>query len=97
MDHDLTLNEYLAQNPEDGNPLRCDVCGIYDEEVATCNANMIDAICPGCANGQGLFYCDSCDNYASKYGPGGEGCLSCYERSIDQAHNMIKDRMMEEF
>ncbi len=91
MDHNLTPKEYLAQNLEDSTPLCCDVCGVYDEEVATCNATLIDAICPSCAKGQGLFYCEGCDNYSAVYGPGKEECLSCYERSIDAAHDRMKE------
>ena len=97
MDPGLTLNEYLAQNPENGNPLRCDVCGIYDDEVATCNDKDIDYICPECAEKGQMMFCDNCCSYHTLFGPSKEECQDCYERSIDQAHDMMKDRMMGEF
>ena len=91
MDHNLTLNEYLAQNPEDATPLRCDVCGVYDEEVASCNDKVIDQICPACAEKGQMMYCDGCSSYHTLFGPSKEECQNCYERSIDQAHDRMKE------
>ncbi len=97
MDYDMTLSEYLAQNPEDETPLRCDVCGIYDEEVATCNDRNIDYICPTCAEEGQMMLCENCSSYHTLFGPDKETCQDCYETSIDAAHDAIKDRMMGEF
>ena len=88
----LTNSEYEHKNPsKEDMVLKCEVCGDYGDEVATCNASGVDAICDRCATEQGMFFCERCSNYAADFGPGGEDCQSCYERSIDAAHDAMKE------
>lgn len=90
MDYHLTENEYRQQNPEHESDswLKCDICEVVTEEVYECTTRTYDALCEKCADSVGYFLCERCTCYSDEYGPN-EECQSCYETSIDAAHDYL--------
>ena len=88
---DSDYTDRFREDPE-LSPNKCEVCDEYQMDGAEAHVPGIDWICDDCAmKDSDIFLCERCNCYAVDYGPGGEDCQSCYESSIDAAHDRMKE------